>query len=715
MKNWCCLFLLLTLVVSAGASDRTGLLKNGVWKQKLRQDHPRLFFHKDMIPAIRATAANRPAEFAALKAAADALPADAPYVEKKDTFTRDANGVIKPTAAGGIEGYRLLQYAGGRESAQAALMYLITGEKVYKEKAHAYLRLFVKALDFSARGQWWMDLMGQTRINAMLAYDILYNDLSDQERREIILPILDYIRKTQPDGAYQFRRTIGSHKDGNYGELALQYFLGVTLCGDGIADQEADQMLQNGAALFVRMLDHRDRISAGSGLLASATFDYSFGAYPLATHLFFLSWKSAFGEDISDRWKQMLSYHRFAQGMMFHPDDQGRVLTYGIGDLWHVSNRKDVVPLYTHLAWNIHFYGEKYPETAAEIYHFLKIIPPEKRQIDIRNYPMFPFLLTEFDPALAGKGTAMKQDHFYAPRFGVLTMWSGREKGDTYASFRFGANEENHQHYDELSFVIFKHDFLALDAGSRTEMDHHHNFAPQSVAHNTILIHQPQEPMPFFWKSWSHKPDGKVYYNHGGQNNKKSAAALALKNTPEYLYAAGDATRSYDAGKSREVIRQFVYLRPDIFVIYDRVASVRADQKKEFLLHTQNKPQSIAPGIWQADLGKGRLFCQTLLPVNARVTLVGGKGNEFYASGRNWPLEPNVQFRYAGNWRMEVSSPENLAESRFCHVLQASDTGVSAPLKAELLREGEEDVVCIGDWKLYFRRTGKVGFRIEKI
>ena len=72
MKNWCCLFLLLTLVVSAGASDRTGLLKNGVWKQKLRQDHPRLFFHKDMIPAIRATAANRPAEFAALKAAADA-------------------------------------------------------------------------------------------------------------------------------------------------------------------------------------------------------------------------------------------------------------------------------------------------------------------------------------------------------------------------------------------------------------------------------------------------------------------------------------------------------------------------------------------------------------------------------------------------------------------------------------------------------------------
>ena len=708
-------FLLLLAGLCCFATDRTGLLKDGAYLKKIRKDHPRLFFNKEMIPAIRATAKARPADFNDLKRIVDRLPDDAPYIELTDRFVRNPDGTIKPKKAGGIQGFSLLKYAGGYESARCALMYLITQDKKYQKKAFNYLKLYVKALQFSEKGDWWMDLLGQTRINAMLAYDIIYNDLTPEERKEVILPLLDYVKKAQPGSVFKFRRTIGGHSNGNYGERALEYFLGIVLYGDGIADKDAETMLKRGAALFVKTMDFRDDMSAGSGLLSTLTTGYAFGAYPLATQLFLLSWKSAFGENIAERWNQMLYYHRFVEGLAFCPDKDGKAFLHGIGDMWHTTNQARLdTGIYTHLAWNIHFYGAKNPEIADEIYYYLGNIPEKYRRISSYLYPMFPFLLTDFNPENVGKGKANTQPYFYAPKFGFLSMWSGRGPEDTYASFRFGSSNGNHQHYDELSFVIFKHDFLALDSGSRTEMDHHHNFTSQSVAHNTILIHMDKEPMAPFWKAWSYKPDGKTYYNHGGQNANTLAKAIALENTADYLYAAGDATASYSNKKCKEAVRQFVYIRPDIFVIYDRVASVKPDQKKEFILHTQNKPESIGQDMWKADLGKGRLFVQTLLPANAGSTLVGGPGKEFFASGRNWPLEPDMNFKYAGNWRLEVTPAAAGTETRFLHVLQAADTGVAAPAKATLRQEGDEDIVTVAGRELRFKRTGKVGFRMAK-
>lgn len=708
-------FLAMLVGLSLLASDKTGLLKDNAYLKTIRKDHPRLFFNKEMIPAIRATAKARPAYLNSLLRAANSLPEDAPYIELPETFTRNPDGTVKPTKPGGFQGYRMLKYAGGFESARCALAYLITQDKKYQKKAFNYLKLYVKALEFSAKGNWWMDLLGQTRINAMFAYDVIYNDLTPEERREVILPMLEYVRNAQPNGKFTFRRTIGGHTNGNYGERALEYFLGIALYGDGIADKEAEAMLKRGAALFVKTMDFRDEVAAGSGLLSTLTTGYAFGAYPLATQLFFLSWKAAFGENIAERWNQMLYYHRFVEGLTFCPDGKGNAYLHGIGDMWHTTNQ---VPLgagmYTHLAWNIHFYGKKYPAVADEIYYFLRSIPEKQRDIATFYYPMYPFLLTEFDPAKVGKGKPNPLPYFHAPKFGFLSMWSGRGPQDTYASFRFGSSNGNHQHYDELSFVIFKHDFLALDSGSRTEMDHHHNFTSQSVAHNTILIHMDKEPMAPFWKAWSYKPDGKTYYNHGGQNANTKAKAIALENKPDYLYAAGDATASYSDKKCREAVRQFVYIRPDIFVIYDRVASVKPDQKKEFILHTQNKPEDMGKGMWKADLGKGRLFVQTLLPANAKSSLVGGPGNEFFASGRNWPLEANQTFKYAGNWRLEVTPAAAGTETRFLHVLQAADTGVATPARATLRQVGDEDVVTVAGRELRFKRTGKVGFRMSK-
>ncbi len=700
-------------------ADTTGLLRDNSYLRQLRPGHPRLFCNAETLPAIRQAVKRNPGEFNQMKEFVDQLPDDPPFEPYTDRFSTDADGKIHPKTPGTASS-RLVKYDGARQAARAALVYAIAGDKRYLDKTKAYLELYLRVLAWSEKGWNFIDLNGNTRINAMLAYDLIWNDLTPEERRHFILPILRYVRDAQPDGRFTFRRTIGGFQDGNYGEPALQYFLGVTLYGDGIADAEAATMLKNGAELFVKMLDFRDEISAGSGLLASATVGYAFGSYPYATHLFFYSWEAAFGENIADRWQQMRNYHRFFRGMTFLPDEKGDYLVHGIGDMHHGDNRFETAMLYNHMAQNIHFYGTIDPGATAEMYGILSELPAARRIFPFWDYPMLPFLCTRFDPAKIKAVPEGARCYFYAPSFGLLTFWSDRKPTGTYGSFRFGASQGNHQHYDELSFVIFKHDFLALDAGSRSETDHHHNFAAQSVAHNTLLIHEPNEPMPHFWRSWSNRPDDKTYYNHGGQNSNTAAKALALHSGSGFVYAAGDATGSYSKGKCREAIRQFVWLKPDVFVIYDRLESVRPDQTKQFLLHTVNRPELQPGNVWQADHHNGRLFLKTLLPTGAAAEVIGGPGKEFFASGRNWPLEPDKKYQLAGNWRLEIEAPEPTAKVRYLHVLQATDRSNGTMVASRVRQLGDLDEATVETpdgkrWILQFRRNGEVGLRLSSM
>ena len=331
-----------------------------------------------------------------------------------------------------------------------------------------------------------------------------------------------------------------------------------------------------------------------------------------------------------------------------------------------------------------------------------------------------------FDPAkVASQSSAMKERrYFYNPGFGLLLMRSGRGKDDTYASFRFAGSRSEHQHYDELSFVIYKNGFLALDGGSRSNAAHHQYYAPQTVAHNSILIHQQEEPVPPFWRAWGVKPVTDPVYNHGGQNRFGGAKALALQSGKGFIYAAGDATGSYADTKSKEVIRQFVYLKPDLFVIFDRVESKKPEQTKEILFHAQNKPVEIAPMTHRIDNG-GALYVNTILPENAKIELDGGPGQEFVASGQNWMPDGGDNwdkiYQLTGKWTMKVSHPDPAKlRNEYLHVLKA----VSDPAKPNvqyhsvLTEETAKVTVTAEDgtvWELTFNRKGDVGLHLKQI
>src|SRR5690606_13969442 len=162
----------------------------------------------------------------------------------------------------------------------------------------------------------------------------------------------------------------------------------------------------------------------------------------------------------------------------------------------------------------------------------------------------------------------------------------------------------------------------------------------------------------------------------------------------------------------------------DYFVIYDRVESVAPEQRKEFLLHVQKEPTRLDESRWRADFD-GRLFVQTLLPVQPRFNLIGGPGKEFFASGRNWPVvEPETpgwdkKFQFTGKWRLEVSDPEPAAANRFLHFLEAALPEQDEPLPTERLESRETDGIRFTDragtrWELAFNRTGEIGLLLRQ-
>ena len=522
------IFLLLS-IVTAFSLCAASFPTDPDWIRKIRKDHPRMLFHAGNLELVRQRAMTiYKTEFDKLKKTVDSLPEQlsSDYDESQVEILPD--GKIKTRKASTLA-CRILKQDGAYQANLAALVYLITGDVKYARQARNYLLHAHKILKLSEEYGQWADWQGNFRINFLLAYDWICNALTLEERKEVLLPMLDYLSKSRSSGEYKFRRSPGKPTNGNYGEDSMLLFAGLAAYGDGIDDARAEEMLRFGVNLYAEMMDYREKLSAGSGLLSSVTVTYSFGPYPYATFFFLHLWQSAFGEDISGRWKQMCDFPNWFDYAAIDVDEKGQFLYHGVGDIMHCTNRHSADTIYTHLAQVVHFYSQSHPEKMNGAYAVLQRLPEKSRKFS-GIYPALPFALTNFDPENVSqqKGKMAESPYFYNPGFGLLLMRSGKGKEDTFASFRFGGSRSEHQHYDELSFVIYKNGFLALDGGSRSNAAHHQYYAPQTVAHNSILIHQPEEPVPPFWRAWGVKPVTDPVYNHGGQNRFGGAKALAL-------------------------------------------------------------------------------------------------------------------------------------------------------------------------------------------
>ena len=338
---------------------------------------------------------------------------------------------------------------------------------------------------------------------------------------------------------------------------------------------------------------------------------------------------------------------------------------------------------------------------------------------------IWPILLGNTAMGSTPGPTALPLTKYFPDPAGLMvarTGWTEGERiqvqsGNVVATMKLGGDWfGNHEHYDAGHFQIYYKGALAIDSGIYSGRDvadpaivleygsaHDMNYHKRSIAHNTMLVHDPDEQF-----------DG--YANDGGQrfpgDEPQSLAELAngykvatvlrqqqvggVAGAPDFSYIKGDLTAAYSA-KVRQFQRSFVFLNlkdadhPAALVVFDKVSASDAGFRKTWLLHSQNEPEIsgdtaiIRRTEWDYNHTlqyNGKLVNRTVLPANAVLAKVGGSGNEFSVGGTNYAIQPEAEYstEEAGAWRLEVSPPGPNETDLFLNVMQVMDA--SSPLPA---------------------------------
>ena len=251
--------------------------------------------------------------------------------------------------------------------------------------------------------------------------------------------------------------------------------------------------------------------------------------------------------------------------------------------------------------------------------------------------------------------------------------------------FRFECSDfwNHHQHFEVGNFEIFRRETLATESGEYHDYLSNHavNWLTRTIAHNCILVYRPDE-------QWVRMRDGgrHEYFNDGGQAKKwqwvvstleewqrkreqfETGRIIAYENQPQYLFLAGDCTKAYSPSKLALWIRQIVFVRPETFVVFDRVVSTRPEYPKTWLLHCRREPEIKGREYLIAN-GDGRLAVYCLLPDRPIVRTVEG----YTYGGQTFPPDSDRLSATANRWRIEESPPEARTEDFFLHIMTTGE------------------------------------------
>jgi hypothetical protein len=359
---------------------------------------------------------------------------------------------------------------------------------------------------------------------------------------------------------------------------------------------------------------------------------------------------------------------------------------------------------------------------------------------------LFDFLFIDPLVPANNKLTSLPLTKYFDVPLGAMvarTGW-GNEIGSNavVAEMKVGVyNFANHQHLDAGNFQIYYKGPLAVNSGiyqGKTGgygCDHFTNYYQRSIAHNTMLVDNPDEK--FTWHKREIVNDGGQLFPNGASEPKnmeefltkgyKTGEVLAHgfgpdSIQPEFTYLKGELEEAY-SDKVKSFQRSFVFLNlkndkvPAALIVFDRVNSSNKNFKKTWLLHCVQEP--VVAGnittIVRTEKGyAGQLVNTTLLPVSENLTIqkVGGKDHEYAVKGKNFPQYPPQENNSADGaiWRIEVSPLKASTVDLFLNVAQVMDynNGKSIPLVTEKIETKEFVGVKIGDRIILFNKGGNL-------
>lgn len=679
------------------------------WVSKINKNHPRLFFNEETFIDVKKRAFNEEKQlFDAIKNSVDALLGQPIVI--RDPLIKDGQDSDDHTL--------------GTKAAESALVYLITEDPKYFELSKQILEKVTEYYQMRNRSELSIAWYSYSRIHALMAYDWLYNELSDDDRGNIGTALFEEVSYMLPSvNRPNFHRENRSNNitAGFYGNQSLEWYLGLAFLGNGIDDSKALEILKMGYDSHMQVLNFRRRISGDDGGASTATLSYSIPDYPWAEFNFFNTFISATGGyNITTQFDYLVNFPNYIYWNILP-----KLREFGFGDARHTTNSASYPILNMHLSQIVNFYSDRFPQHSSLTKWMMNEMYPRTRTIENPNFSMARlFLNSEKIESIVAVDPSDKiptARHF--ENMGQFFMRSGSGPDDTYATFTVSPTFTQHKHFDNNNFNIYRKGFLSLDTGTRPSPGIHlSHYYPRTVAHNCITIRMPGEILPGYWgHGLAPGETNQPVPNDGGQNSVEGTWVVAFDEKDEYVYIASDATGSYNTSKANLVLRQFVFLPPNNFVIFDRVNSTNKDYTKRWLLHTAYKP-TINGNEFYHNYEEGRLICKTLYPENASLELIGGPGKQFWSDGKNWPLPTGDDGNpLYGQWRVEVSPAAPEKETVFLNLIQVGDNSGnvrSIPTAKKIEEDGMKGVEFTyegKDYKVLFATTGQASGRISII
>jgi len=629
------------------------------WQRRVCKEHPRMFFNAQTWPQVKAYALqHEKGWYDHLKRLVARFPAKA----DRKTFETGANKKYGPYAQ------------------MAAFIWRMEGDRSALEKARNYLLEGVRFYNRCSSARKTVNWYSASRVCAMTAYDWIYDQLTPAERKEIGRGFFKHYTDCLSGRSFPGQNR-SNQASGYYGPTNMAWYVGLTFYADGIDDRQAERLLKQGYDEHIKLLDYRKQAAGDDGGMASLAVGYAFGMYPWAEYNFMHTYNSATGLAIEKHYDHL---SLFANWVLWNrlPGH----MRYGLADS-SPAGRFGEGFLEMHMLQAAHFYARQHPDRARLAMWVRKEMLTSQKH-DNYWWPLAPLLVTRCGELPEPKGpdaTWPLARNF--ERMGIVFMRSGLDESATHAAFIAGGKIKSHRHYDQGHFVIYRKGHLAIDSGDygpRKRNDHLAEYLYRTVAHNSLLIHAPPEAdrPPKVWGGAARTLDGGQWQQVGQQ--------VAFETSAAYSYAATDMTACYAPAKCKQAVRQFVFVHPDTFVIFDRVTAARADYRKVWLLHSVNQPEvDLQAKTFRVEYADSALVGHVLSPSDARIVPVGGPGKEFLSAGKN-RLQQGKHKELSGAWRVEVSPGGERKSDLFLHVLRIGEKSLKTDADVKLVNEPDK-------------------------
>lgn len=644
----------------------------------IRSTHPRMFFTEDDLPAMK-----------------ERIERDA-YLKMHEYrwMVEDLDSVInRPVTfpdSLARDGSLNRNHEWGFRLHKSALLWLLTGEQKYLDFSKYLMRRLTRYYQIRNEHDLNIDWYMFSQASAACAWDWLYNDLTPAERAELGPPLFEALSRIAwlpGERSSHYRENVSDHTSGCYGTPMLNWYVALAFAGDGIDDARCERMYRYAYDLNQRMSNYRRQIVGNAPGAPTPCVVYSLGYYPVADFNFLRLIKSATGLDISAQMQYVSHYLDYIDWVTLPG-----LGSYGFGDEHHTTCKLPVKEINYSLREMAALFGARNPQMGARAARLLEKFTTSYLEA---TFPVIPFLHGDL-PVPETPSTALAGS-IYCENMGEVIMRSGMQDDDTYCLFSVGGKVENHKHFDNNHFTIYKHGFRAVDSGTRPEPGLHlpYYFA-RTVAHNCVTVRMPGETMPEYWGDAAPEEDASLPIpNDGGQCNILGSVLKSLKDTEDYVSLSSDATACYSSAKVSLVEREFIWFKPDLFVVFDRVEAKSQTYPKKWLLHTISEPVMNGTKEFSETSQGGKMICRTLWPADAVLEKIGGPGKEYWSDGRNWPLplhlpanipdrnEPNF-----GHWRMEVSPGIQAMRDCFLHMLMVGNESLSSLPETQVKESG---------------------------